>query len=260
MALELSTISMPMAALLASLIGATATITASLLQLRMAWKKELAARANHKPVTKKAKRGPILPVLALLIASSLGGFAFSHYLGSKGRANSEALEAELRAKIEQLSISTQRLETVSLNGVDTIAQQVREEEQRKRGIEGITASVMLEKCVAVSVEETVTCSEAVAQQVQLCTELPANASVTTIDLYARPEGDTRTWGENAVMAGNDFGGGRFASGTSERLISDTTKQVCQELRYWNSEHAVHGRMVVHYDSSSAHVTNDKTTL
>lgn len=260
MALELSTISMPMAALLASLIGATATITASMLQLRMAWKKELLARANHKPVTKKAKRGPILPLLALLVASAVGGFAFSHYLGSKGRANSEALEAELRAKIEQLSISTQRLETVSLNGVDTIAQQVRNEEQRKRGIEGISASVMLEKCVAVSAEGAAACSEAAAHSVRLCTELPADASVTAIDLYARPEGDARAWNESAVIAGNDFGGGRFVNGSSERLISDTTKQVCQELRYWNGEHAIHGRMVVHYGVSSASTSHDNTTL
>lgn len=76
MALELGNISMPMAALLASLIGATATITASLLQLRIAWKKELAARANQKTPAKKPSRGPILSIMALLLASAIGGFAF----------------------------------------------------------------------------------------------------------------------------------------------------------------------------------------
>jgi hypothetical protein len=248
MALEqLSNISMPMAALLASLIGATATITASFLNLRMAWKKELLARANQKAVTKKSSRGPLIPLLALLLASAVGGFALSYYLGSTGRANTVALETELRTKIEQLNVTTQRLETVSLNGVDAIAQQVREEERRKRGMEGVAALVMLEKCVAASAPEgQVACNESTAHPVRLCTEIPAAAGVTTIDLYARPEGDARPWSESRVMAGNDFGGGRFATRTTERPINDTTKQVCQELLHWNSDHALNGRMVVHY--------------
>lgn len=246
MALELSNISMPMAALLASLIGATATITASLLQLRMAWKKELMARANHKPVTKKAKRGPILPLLALLVASTIGGFALSHYLGSKGRANADALETELRAKIEQLTLSTQRLETVSHNGADMIARQVREEERRLRGEEGIAASIVLERCVAAEGEGEGGCSEKGAQPVQLCTEIPADAAVGSVDLYARAAEELHPWNESRVNAGEDFGGGRFAIRTTERLINETTKQVCQELRHWNSAHAVSGRIVVHY--------------
>lgn len=246
MAFELTNISMPMAALLASLIGATATITASLLNLRMAWKRELQARANHKPVTKKSSRGPVLPVFALLGASAIGGFALSHYLGSSKRANAVALEAELRAKIEQLSISTQRLESVSLNGAENIAQRVREEERRARGNEGVAAAVMLEKCAAVSGDGQPQCSETTAQPLQLCTEIPADARVTSIELFARPAGDARSWSESRVSAGSDFGGGRFTQRSSERLVSDSSKQVCQELLYWNSEHALDGRMVVHY--------------
>lgn len=247
---DLSTLPQSTAVLLASLIGAITTVSVSLLNLRMAWKKELLERANKKPVTKKSSRGPILPLLALLIASAFGGFALSYYMGSKGRANSEALEAELRAKIEQLSLSTQRLETVSLNGVDTIVQQARDEELRKRGIDGVVAIVMLDKCVGKAGEAQAACSESSAQPVQLCTEIPANASVAAIDLYARHEGDTRSWSESRMVAGNDFGGGRFTTRTTERLISDSTKQVCQELLHWNSDHAINGRIVVHYGSAS----------
>lgn len=247
---QLSNISMPMAALLASLIGATATITASFLNLRMTWKKELLARANQKPVTKKSSRAPIVPLLALLLASAVGGFALSYYLGGKERANSEALEAELRTKIEQLGVTTQRLETVSLKGVDAITQQVREEERRKRGEEGVAAIVRLEKCVATGVEGQAACDESTAHPVRLCTEIPANTRVAAIDLFARPEGDARPWSENRVIPGADFGGGRFASRAAERLVNDVTKQVCQDLLYWNSDHAINGRMVVHYGSST----------
>lgn len=246
MGIDFSNISAPTAVLLASLIGATATISASLMNLRLAWKKEMMERAKQKPVTKKSSRGPIFPLVTLLIASSVGGFALSHYLASKGRVSAEALEAELRAKIEQLSLSTQRLETVSLNGVDAIAQQVRDEERRKRGSDGVTALVMLDKCVAASGDGQAACNESTAHPVTLCTELPADASVAAIDLYARPEGDTRPWSESRVSAGDDFGHGRFANSTTERLISDTSKEVCQKLVYWNSDHAINGRMVVRY--------------
>src|SRR5512143_2639616 len=114
---DITNISQSTAAVLAATIGAFATITTSMLSLRVAWKKELLDRANQKPVTKKSKRGPILPLLAMLVAAAVGGFALSYYLGNNGRSDSQALEAELRAKIEQLGASTQRLETVSLNGV-----------------------------------------------------------------------------------------------------------------------------------------------
>jgi hypothetical protein len=246
MALELTNISMPMAALLASLIGATATITASFLNLRMAWKKESLARASQKAAARKSSRSPLIPLLALLLASAVGGFALSYYLGIKGRADNAALEAELRTKIEQLNVSAQRLEAMSLNGSDAIAQQVRDEERRKRGMEGVAAIVMLEKCAVASAEGQAACDESTAHPVRLCTEIPADASVAAIDLYARAEGDARPWSESRVIAGIDFGGGRFAHRTSERPITDTTKQVCQELLHWNNEHAVSGRMVVHY--------------
>ncbi|HEY0720856.1 MAG TPA: hypothetical protein VGE50_06345 [Gammaproteobacteria bacterium] len=248
--IDLTTISMPMAALLASLIGATATITASLLNLRMAWKKELLARANHKPVTRKQSRGPVLPVLALLVASAVGGFALSYYLGSKGRAEAEAREAELRSKLDQLiSLSTQQLANTNHNAVNEIAQQVRDEELRRHGAEGVTAMVVLDKCAAVAAEGGNTaapCGEEAARPLRLCAEIPANTSVTALDLFARPEGDSHPWSESRVSAGADFGGGRFTSRSSERLLSDSSKQVCQELLHWGGEHSLTARIAVRY--------------
>src|SRR5574340_56244 len=251
MAIEFSNISMPMAALLASLIGAAATMTASFMHLRMAWEKELlAARANQKSATKKSARGPLMPLLTLLLAAAVGGFALSYYLGSKGRANNAALEAELRTKLEQLSVSAQRLEKLSLDGADAIARQVREEERRKHGMEGVAAMVMLEKCFAAGADGEAACHESSARPVRLCTEIPTDSSVTAIDLFARSEGDARPWSESRVAAGSDFGGGRFAAHPSERLISDTARQVCQDLLHWNSDHATNGRMVVRYAPAS----------
>lgn len=248
--MDFATISMPMAALLASLIGATATITASLLNLRMAWKKELLARANHKPVTRKQSRGPILPVLALLVASAVGGFALSYYLGSKGRAEAEARETELRNKLDQLiTLSTQQLANGNHKPADEIARQIREEERRKQAAEGSNAMVILDRCATVAAEgaaEPTPCSEETARPLQLCTEIPADAAVVAIELFARPEGDARPWSESRVSAGADFGGGRFTSRSRERLISENNKQVCQELLHWGGGHSLTARIGVRY--------------
>jgi hypothetical protein len=144
----------------------------------------------------------------------------------------------------------QRFHTGRGQRVDAITQQVRDEERRRHGMEGVGAMVMLEKCVAAGADGQTACNESAARPVRLCTEIPADSSVTAVDLFARSEGDTRPWSESRVAAGSDFGGGRFASHPSERLISDTAKQVCQELLHWNSDHAINGRMVVHYGPAS----------
>ena len=134
MVIDITNITMPVAALLASMIGAMATITAAFLQLRIAWRKEMMERAAHKPVTRKAKRGPITPVIILLIASAIGGFALSQYLVTDRRNKEEALEAQLQGRIDQLNVSAQKLENARLFGQDDILRQVRAEEAQ-RGIE-----------------------------------------------------------------------------------------------------------------------------
>jgi hypothetical protein len=60
--------------LIAALIGATATMSAALINLRIAWKKELKARAEKKPVNKANNRGPVITVIVLMIASGIGGW------------------------------------------------------------------------------------------------------------------------------------------------------------------------------------------
>jgi hypothetical protein len=245
MVIDVTNITMPMAALLASMIGATATITAAFLQLRIAWRKEMMERATHKPVTKKAKRGPITPVIILLIASAIGGFALSQYLVTEARNKDEALELELRSRIDQLSVSAQSLEKVRLYGEDGILRQVRAEEAQRVGKDGVATIIGVGKC-AVAVAEAKTCSEQNALQLQLCAEIPITASVSAIDLYARTDDEPGPWHEKRVVAGKDFGGGRYAEKPTERPINEELKQVCQGMNYWNSEFNLQARMVVRY--------------
>jgi hypothetical protein len=245
MVIDVTNITMPMAALLASMIGATATITAAFLQLRIAWRKEMMERATHKPVTKKAKRGPITPVIILLIASAIGGFALSQYLVTDRRNKEEALEAQLQGRIDQLNVSAQKLENARLFGQDDILRQVRAEEVQRAGKDGVATIIGVGKC-ALDLAEAKSCSEQNAMQLQLCVEIPVAAAVSTIDLYARTDDEPGPWHEKRVVAGKDFGGGRYAEKPTERPVNEEFKQVCQGMSYWNSEFNLQARMVVHY--------------
>jgi hypothetical protein len=245
MVIDVTNITMPMAALLASMIGATATITAAFLQLRIAWRKEMMERAAHKPVTKKAKRGPITPVVILLIASAIGGFALSQYLVTDRRNKDEALEAQLQGRIDQLNVSAQKLENVRLFGQDDILRQVRAEEAQRVGKDGVATIIGVGKCELASTEAK-SCSEQNALMLQLCVEIPVAAAVSTIDLYARTDEEPGPWHEKRVVAGKDFGGGRYSEKPIERPSNEVYKQVCQGMTYWNSEFNLQARMVVHY--------------
>lgn len=242
--MEITNISMPVAALLASLIGATATITAALLQLRIAWRKEMQERAQHKPVTKKAKRGPITPILVLVLASSVGGFALAYYMTNSARARTAELEESLNRRLQQL-------DNVQQLGLDVLQQQLRLDEALRAGRDGVATQLAIGKCGAGGdVSGAVECSEQQPLQLRLCVELPAAASVSDIALFARGEGEVREWRESRVAAGKDFGGGRFSESASERLLDESHKQVCQGIDYW-SRSGVVARMVVHYVPAQA---------
>ena len=256
MAIDLGSISIPMAALIVSMVAAAATITAAILQLRVAWRKELMARADHKPVTKKAKRGPVTAVFVLLIASAIGGFALSQYLMTDRQKKGDALEVDMLSRIDQLAVSAQRLENIRLLGESDILQQLRSEEALRHGREGVVALLGVAQCnsgnpgnpaTEVATTEVRGCTEQQAIQLQLCAEVPALSTVSAIELYVRADDEPGPWNEKKLAAaGNDFGGGRFSEKSNERLVSETTRQVCYGLHYWNSEFGLQARMVVRY--------------
>lgn len=236
----ISNLSPSIAGLITSLIGAAATVIVALIQMRIAWRKELQARAEHRPISKKSRRGPIWAVLVLLIASAVGGFAFSQYLMSERRSKADALETELNNRIDQLALSAQRLEHISSLGKEDLMQQFRLEEARRLGRTGVVAVAGVGKCV---IAESANCTEQQAMHVQLCAEVPVAATVSSIELFARK--DDRPWQNSSVMAGNDFGSGRFDAKPIEQGMTDDLKQVCHDLYYWGSDY-LQTRMRVRY--------------
>src|SRR3954465_11012496 len=95
---------------MASFIGAFATVVGALVQLRISWRKELRERERGQPISKKQRRGPVLLVSVLMTASAVGGFALSQYLMSFRYGDQDAIRAELQAKLNEIAASAARLE------------------------------------------------------------------------------------------------------------------------------------------------------
>lgn len=247
--LDVANISMPIAALIASLIGASATITASLINLRIAWRKEIKARANKTPVTRKSSRGPVTTVLILMVASSIGGFVLSQYFMT-GREPSPA-EIEFRNKLAQLNATAERLEKAVQEEpvVASAALSVPESVPIAVTAQGTSAAtVALAACVGTDGEagdQALPCQEAEATQVLLCAEVPVTATLYTVEHFALEDGDVRSWAEARVEPGQPLINGRFAGEPVERPGTDSHKLVCQAIQHWNSRSRA-ARIVVNY--------------
>jgi hypothetical protein len=90
------------------------------------------------------------------------------------------------------------------------------------------------------------CTEQDALQVALCAPVPAGASVTGVDLFARAEDSQQPWSEARVTPGQDLRGGRFAASHFERADPDGSRQVCQSFAHWSSDKGRTVRIVVRY--------------
>lgn len=248
--LDVSNLSMPIAALLASLIGATATITTALIQLRIAWRKEMKARESRTPITKKARRGPVTTVFVLMVASAVGGFALAQYLATGGWTVPATAETDIGEKLEQLRATVERLEKATLQVKEVSAGQVRVAAPPDSGAEEIAATVVFPPCV-VSVDGTEdrACEEREAARVVLCAEMPSGVAVSRIERFALDDADPRPWAEARVDLGQPLVNGRFAGDSTERPGTDRHKLVCQGIHHWNNRGRMAG-IVVNYTTSS----------
>src|SRR5256884_9816890 len=101
--------------LMASMVGALATVAAALVQLRISWRKEMKERERGQPITKKTRRGPVIVVFALLVAAAVGGFALSQYFVSLREGAGGTLRADLPSKLSGINATAPRLEQARMN-------------------------------------------------------------------------------------------------------------------------------------------------
>lgn len=231
---------------MASFIGAFATVVGALVQLRISWRKEMRERERGQPISRKQRRGPVLLVFALMIASAVGGFALSQYLMSFRYGDQDAIRAELQAKLNEIAASAARLEHARLgepaqNGAAVPAGAGAPRE----GEEGATGSIVVAPCKNEGAANH-DCSEQGAVRVAVCARVPAAATVKEVQLYTKLEGSQQAWADARVQAGQDAGQAKFVEKFYERSDVDGSKQVCQSFAHWNAEKARAARILVKY--------------
>jgi hypothetical protein len=231
---------------MASFIGAFATVVGALVQLRISWRKEMRERERGQPISKKQRRGPVLMVFALMIASAVGGFALSQYFAMLRYGDQDAIRAELQAKLNEIATSAARLEHARMS--ESPAGDTGARHAEPPADEGATGSIVVPPCKAAGEPGAARtdCSEQGAARVAVCARVPAAASVREVLLYTKAEDSQQPWAEARVQPGQDAGQSKFVEKFYERSDVDGSKQVCQSFASWNAEKARAARILVKY--------------
>jgi hypothetical protein len=228
-----------------ALIAAGATVLATLVQLRISWRKELRERERGQPITKKTRRGPVTIIFLLMIAAAVGGFALSQYFVSLREVDRDALRADLQSKLSEINATAMRLEHARLADREQVETGVRRADAARLGEEGVTASAVVGPCPTASADKQ-DCTEKSAVRVAVCAKVPASANVKEVLLYTRFEDSQAPWADARVQAGQDAGQARFMDKTLERPDGDGAKQVCQTFVNWNREKSRLARILIKY--------------
>ena len=224
--------------LVAAMIGATATIGTAVFQLIINWRKQAGDRRVAKSGTKS-----LLWIVALMLASGVGGFAYSEYLGQARREDDHELRLEMQQQLQSLAASTAKLEQVHL-GVQGVAdREMRQAEERRRGTEGVEALVQVPACKA---NQGAACAEGDATRLAVCAAVPAKAQVTEVQLFTRPDDSLLPWSDSRVLSGQDAGTAKFLDAPAEHFNTDSTKQVCYNFAHWGADKGRTARIVVRY--------------
>jgi len=243
--------------ILAAIIAATATLSASLLQLRFSIARELAARAQS-PNGRKKSRAPFVVLFVMIGAAGVAGFALSQWLMENERAAQGTVEHELRARVEEV--------TRTANQLGIARAEIEAGVLRRIGADGIAVMSTVSPCrpaVVVSAPgtsappgvsseatpppPTPACTETEATSITLCATIPNSATVTEVELYARPADSDTPWSNSRLLPGTEASQARFAEKYVESPgVDPGTKQVCEGFSHWSAEHARAARMVVRY--------------
>jgi F0F1-type ATP synthase membrane subunit c/vacuolar-type H+-ATPase subunit K len=245
--------------ILAAIIAATATLSASLLQLRFSVARELAARAQS-PNGRKKNRAPFIVLLVMISASGIAGFSLSQWLTENERVAQGTLEHELRARVEEATRTANQLEITRAGVRAEIEMGV----MRRMGSDGAVVMATVGPCrpalvvsapgtsspPGVSSEaappSTAGCTESEPSSITLCATIPNNATVSEIELFSHPADTDIPWSSARMLPGQEAGQARFAEKYIESPEGPGTKQVCQGFSHWSAEHARIARMVVRY--------------
>ena len=228
----------------AAVIGASATVGAAIFQLLVHWRKE----SGERRASKSGLRS-LLWTLTMMLASAVGGFAYSEYLNQTQREETHQLREEMQRELATLASATAKLEQMRLGTLRTVEAAAQQAEERRRGADGVEGLVQLPACKgrpAASAGERNACAEADALRVSVCAVVPAGAQVTEVQLFTRAEDSQQPWAESRVEASQDAGKAKFLEAPFERPHGDGNKEVCSNFAHWGAEKGRAARIVVRY--------------
>jgi len=242
--------------ILAAMIGAAATMLTAMFQLM------LMLRNRAKAESSRPKRGamrPLVAVFALLIASAVGGFAYSELRAERVREDARELREQLTSQLQALALSTAKLELLGDERAEELGLGVIPVGNTpEQTVESMVHVAACHPDTPVVGNEAVGCAESDATQVELCADIPAAANVSAIELYARSAQSADAWENSGVALDQDFGGGHFVASTFAYPAVTDVQAVCTRLAQWNSEHGHVARMVVRYTLTPPLVASQAT--
>jgi hypothetical protein len=229
----------------AALFGAAVTLVAALINLRIAWRREIVSKLQTKRGG-KVKRG-LLPAIGFLVfAAAVGGYSLALYLMHDREADVAALRAELRDRATQMQQAAERLEVARVQERQLVLGEAAAAERQRRGAEGLSSELRVAPCAA---RADAACTRDEALRVAACVKLPPNAGQVGLQPFARLALPDAPGAVVPVALGAELGQARLAAAPVERDDGQGGRQLCLDAWSWDSERWLELRIVVRYGAT-----------
>jgi hypothetical protein len=206
------------------------------------------AKAETRP--KRSATRSLVTLAVIVLASAVGGFAYSELRAERVREDTRQLRMELADQLRELATSTERLEHFR-SEVEPAASAT---PVALSGPLTAEAIIRLHPCRAEPISvgvDSPACDEATAERVALCTAIPVPAKISGVELFAKTDDDLQPWDQSKVAVNQDAGGTRFADAPYDQMQGSDHRSVCVNLAHWSSAHGHVARLLVHYTTAVA---------
>ncbi len=213
--------------IVAAVIGASATLSAAGFQL-------MKARSQSTVRPRRSALRAALTLVALVVASAVGGYAYSELRADDARQDIARLRAEIGSQLQALAIADEkRAETM----------------QAAPPVVSSEALVQLAPCVRNGAEgdgPTPLCDPASATPVTLCTQIPATAERLGSDRYSRPLDGAGDWQSHTNETADQTVDVAFVDASPTYAAAAGLVPVCVNVSNEDPVHARIARIVVRY--------------
>lgn len=225
----------------ASLIGALATITASVFQL-------MRTRAGADTRPRRSRIRSTIAIAALMFACAVAGYAFAELRAVGAREEIAALRRELAVQLQAVAAATARIGQTTAREASVAMPAAAEAAAAGAAFTSSEALAHLPPCRLGAADEAAgpaACSEATVQRVALCAGLPEGVREPRVQLFARGMQDDSSWrlADGSAAAAVQV---RQAGNAFEFGIGSTSRALCVPLGNWSMEESYAVRLQVEW--------------